>query len=232
MDKVKKNGKWEFDQEVADVFTDMLSRSIPQYSVMRNLTDRVVLQAVKSIKSPIIADIGCSNGLAVEELVNKLPNAFFELSDISEPMLEKCREKYEGKTNVSIKKHDLRKGLYSWGADVVISCLTLQFTPIEYRLQILQSIYESLREDGVFILVEKVIGATANIDNLLVDAYYDIKRENSYSEELIKSKRKSLEGVLVPLTSRFNEELMRTIGFKEIDTYWRCLNFQGWIAKK
>ena len=77
-----------------------------------------------------------------------------------------------------------------------------------------------------------MLGSTANIDKLLVDEYYNIKRENGYTNELIESKRKSLEGVLVPLTCDFNEHLMRMCGFKGIDCFWRFLNFVGYIAIK
>ena len=118
------------------------------------------------------------------------------------------------------------------GNDLVIASLTLQFTPIEYRWNILQSVYDSLNDGGALIMVEKILGSNAHIDNILVNEYYNIKRENGYSEELIQNKRKSLEGVLVPLTSEFNEHLLTMCGFKEIDCFWRCLNFCAWVAIK
>ena len=82
------------------------------------------------------------------------------------------------------------------------------------------------------ILVEKVLGNTTEIDDLLVSEYYRIKSNNRYTQEQIAAKRKSLEGVLVPVTARWNEDLLRTTGFKEVDCFWRYLNFAGWIAVK
>ena len=108
----------------------------------------------------------------------------------------------------------------------------MQFTPIEYRQKIVQSVYDNLIDGGAFIVVEKVLGNTNEIDEILVDEYYRIKSENLYTQEQIQSKRKSLEGVLVPITARWNEDLLKSVGFRKVDCFWRYLNFAGWIAIK
>lgn len=225
-----KDKKWVFDEDVANVFDDMLSRSIPDYETMRNLCYMVGRNFITD--NGQVCDIGCSNGLGSEKFIESFDNAHFILSDVSEPMLKLCRHKYGDKKNVSVINHDLRNGIPTHGNNLVISCLTLQFTPIEYRLNILQSIYDSIKTGGALILVEKVICSTASIDKVFVGEYYNIKRQMGYTEELIQNKRKSLEGVLVPLTAFFNEHLMKTCGFKEVDCFWRCLNFCAWVAIK
>jgi tRNA (cmo5U34)-methyltransferase len=108
----------------------------------------------------------------------------------------------------------------------------LQFTPIEYRQRIVQDIYDSTLPDGALILVEKVIGASSRIDNDMVSLYYALKANNGYSQEQIERKRLSLEGVLVPVTAKWNEELLHTAGFGRVDCFWRWMNFAGWLAIK
>lgn len=230
-DKVNPEGrKWEFDEEVTRVFGDMLGRSIPNYDTMRELCFMVGRNFVND--GGTVSDIGCSNGLASEKFIQNFPYTEFYLFDVSEPMLEACRSMYEGRSNVYVLYQDLRKGVPVSGNDLIISSLTIQFTPMEYRQNIFQSVYDNLNRGGAFILVEKVLGNSADIDNILVDEYYNIKRENGYTEELIQNKRKSLEGVLVPMTASFNEHLLRQSGFSKIDCFWRCLNFCAWIAIK
>jgi tRNA (cmo5U34)-methyltransferase len=114
----------------------------------------------------------------------------------------------------------------------VLSVLTLQFTPIEYRQQIIRRVFESLAPGGAFILVEKVLGATSRLDEAFVELFLQIKRENGYSDSQIDRKRMSLEGVLVPVTARWNEELLHQEGFASVDSFWRHLNFAGWVAVK
>ncbi len=59
-----------------------------------------------------------------------------------------------------------------------------------------------------------------------------MKRCNGYTREEIDRKRLSLEGVRVPLTARWNEELMQQAGFTRIDCFWRWMDFAGWVGVK
>jgi len=110
--------------------------------------------------------------------------------------------------------------------------LTLQFIPIEYRQRLLRKIYESTEKGGVIILVEKILGNSALIDDVLLKKYYQMKEDNGYSSEDIARKRLSLEGVLVPMTAKWNEDMLYSAGFNYVDCFWRYLNFAGWIGVK
>jgi tRNA (cmo5U34)-methyltransferase len=77
-----------------------------------------------------------------------------------------------------------------------------------------------------------VLGATADLDALFVRTYHGLKQANGYSAEQVERKRLSLEGVLVPVTARWNEELLLMAGFAQVDCFWRYLNFAGWLALK
>lgn len=226
--------KWEFDDEVTAVFDDMLSRSIPDYQGMRNFCE--ALDADFITPGTEVVDIGCSLGRAVEGLVAQYAQTnTFALYDVSEPMLTKCRRRYEtliSDGRVRVENYDLRQGLKNTNCSLVLSILTLQFTPLEYRHKIVQSIYNALNDGGAFVFVEKVLGNTSLLDSVLVKEYYALKSANLYTQEQIESKRKSLEGVLVPLTAAWNEDLLKQTGFKQIDCFWRQLNFAGWIAIK
>lgn len=48
-DKVIPKGKWEFDENVTEVFDDMLSRSIPIYDDMRKLVTNIGKHYVKKV---------------------------------------------------------------------------------------------------------------------------------------------------------------------------------------
>ena len=108
--------------------------------------------------------------------------------------------------------------------------LTVQFTPIEYRQRIIQQVHDALIPGGCFILVEKVLGATSGIDAMMVEEYWEMKGRKGYSKDEIKRKRLSLEGVLVPVTAHWNEELLKMAGFTDVDCFWRWMNFAGWVA--
>lgn len=227
-DNVTPNEKWEFNEEVSACFDNMLERSIPQYDLMRELTFKIGSEFV-SVGSNII-DIGCSNGRAIEPFCRKYgDDVDYFLYDVSEPMLQKAKENLG---NVNIENRNITEGFKVGNCSLILSILTLQFTPIEYRHKILKNIYDNLNEGGALIIVEKVLGNTYELDDILVKKYYAMKKEHQYTEKQIKDKRKSLEGVLVPITADWNEDLLEKTGFKQIDCFWRCLNFSGWIAVK
>lgn len=230
-----KGRKWVFDEQVTQCFDDMLSRSIPDYRNMRDLTKRIGRNYVNMVGAQIV-DIGCSSGGSILPFVNRFgAYARYYLYDASAPMVAQCRKTFQGFIDLGlmeVQEYDIRKGIPVQGNSLVISCLTLQFTPIEYRQAIMQSIYDSLLPGGAVLLIEKVLGNDAALDRLMVKEYYDIKRDNAYTEEQIQDKRKSLEGVLVPITAKWNEDLLRSCGFSRIDCYWRYLNFAAWVAVK
>ena len=236
-DNIIPDEKWKFDESVANCFEDMLKRSIPDYDNMRNLIISVVDSI--SLKDKTLFDmleLGCSDGLNLKKFIDKYgAHGRYTLVDCSEPMLKRCKDRYSGWVDCEVMRvinMDLRKDFPRGFYDVIMSVLTILFIPIQYRQDIIQSIYNNLKPGGVFIFVEKVLGNSALIDRSLVENYYKIKYENGYSYEQIERKRLSLEGVQVPVTSNWNIDLLKQAGFKQIDVFWRYLNFVGYVAIK
>lgn len=226
--------KWAFDGAVTHVFENMLARSIPQYETMRELSAALAIHFAQD--NSWIVDLGCSRGDALKKVIHErgARNRYLGV-EISEPMLQAARESLAGYIQtgiVDIRSLDLREKYPPMKASVTQSVFTLQFVPIEYRQTVVQHVYDSLLPGGAFILVEKILGCGSKIDSLMVSRYLQMKREHGYTEDQIQRKRLSLEGVLVPITADWNEQLLRNAGFADIDCFWRWLNFAGWVAIK
>ena len=227
-------GRWAFDEGVARCFDDMLERSIPEYREMRRLCTALALEYVRD--SADVLDLGCSRGEALAPIVESARDKtrkFFGI-EISEPMLAAARARFstEAPGKVCIVNADLRNGFASCVPSVVLGVLTLQFIPIEHRQGVVQNVYDALLPGGAFIVVEKVLGASAAIDALMTREYLAMKARNGYTTEEIARKRASLEGVLVPVTATWNEQLLAQAGFRRVDCFWRWCNFAGWVAVK
>ncbi len=228
--------RWTFDGDVTEAFDDMLSRSIPRYEEMRQLCFDVGAPFVEAATKTAIVDLGCSRGEALAPFIKRFGvyNRYVGI-EVSEPMLAAARERYEGliKTGiVDVRSLDLRTGYPPVTASLTLGVLTIQFTPIEHRQRILRDVYTHTAPGGAFIMVEKVMGSTAEADKLLTDRYLDHKRASGYSADQIERKRLALEGVLVPVTARWNEDLLHASGFRTVECFWRTLNFAGWVAVK
>lgn len=226
--------RWAFDDEVTRVFDDMLERSIPQYQAMR----RAVFDIASYYQQERlgIIDLGCSRGEGLAPLIDRFGahNQFLGV-EISQPMLEAARARFKGYIDagvVEIREMDLRTAYPPLQACVTLCVLTLVFVPINYRQRIVEDAYHATAPGGAFILVEKVLGNSAKIDALMVERYHQMKRENGYGADEVERKRLALEGVQVPVTARWNEDLLHTAGFRYVDCFWRWMNFAGWVAVK
>ena len=230
-DEVLASGRWEFDEKVTAVFDDMLARSIPGYEEMRRTTTELALRFAQP--NTAVVDLGCSRGAALEPIADVLgPSCVYVGVEVSEPMRAAAVERFKGRVNAAIYDLDLRDDYPSAAASVTLAVLTLQFVPIEYRQRIIADAWERTVPGGVFLLVEKVLGSDAFADRTLVETYLERKGENGYTPEQINAKRRSLEGVLVPVTADWNVQLLERAGWAHVDCYWRSLNFGAWIGVK
>ena len=225
-----------FDAEVTNCFADMLERSIPDYKSMRSLVYEVGRRYVKP--GTRVIDIGASTGLSSKLFIQEFNSkgVDFLLVDNSEAMVEAARKTFTLFPTVEVRKAESWDVLQEAAKDqrgstsLILSILSLQFMPTTYRQSIIRNAFEALSDDGALILVEKV--TSSEMDDLMVDLYYKMKRENGYSEEQIQEKRKSLENVMSPLRPEWNVDILKSAGFKKVDMFWRCLNFCGWLAVK
>jgi len=227
-------GRWAFDDGVTQVFDDMLRRSIPQYDVMRQTVFDVGCRFVK--KETDIVDLGCARGEALAPFVDRYgaQNRYLGI-EVSEPMLAATRQRFGGLIGTGLMRVqdcDLRYSYPMAKASLTLSIFTIQFVPIEYRPRLLADVFASTIPGGAIILAEKIIGSTGANDRLFVDMYYDMKRRNGYSQQEIDRKRFSLEGVLVPVTAKWNEDLLHEAGFTRVENFWRWMNFGAWLGVK
>src|SRR5688572_26196096 len=181
------DGQWQFDSEVTQVFDDMLQRSIPQYDVMR----RSVFDAGRRFVSDdtAIVDLGCSRGGAIAPFVREFGarNRYIGI-EVSAPMRASAEAAFANEITsglVDIRDLDLRTDYPPERASLTLAVLVLQFVPIEYRQRVVRNIFRNTVPGGAVILVEKILGADAELDQLFVDLYLATKRENGYTQEEI-----------------------------------------------
>jgi len=227
---------FEFDQNVVDVFNDMLLRSIPFYTEIQ----RMIGEMARFFYQPktCIYDLGCSIGNSLKTLTEAVTesDATFIGIDSSEPMLKRARQylgKEGRKPRVKLILADLDGKDFSIGnASVVIMNWTLQFIRPIYRERLLRKIALGTNRGGVLILCEKVLVAPPVLNRLYIDLYHGFKSRNGYSRLEIAKKREALENVLIPNKLQENFELLYLAGYRHLDVFFRWYNWAGLIAVK
>jgi len=223
--------QFEFDEEVAAVFDDMLERSVPFYKESQRITKFFALKALR--EDGKMYDLGCSTASLLIDIHRELDfNATLIGLDNSEAMLERARKKCEAfGADVIVENADILEYPYE-EADLFISNYTLQFIRPLVREELIKKIASSLREEGVFIFSEKVISHHAKLNKDLIECYYDFKKEQGYSEYEIMQKREALENVLVPYSEQENITMAKNAGFSHCEVIFRWANFATFIAIK
>lgn len=223
--------RWEFDRGVTNVFDDMIARSIPQYSAMRDLVTSLGARFVGAPGAGVVLDLGCSTGISIKEFAGTAARVVGV--EISESMLEAARQRFASYSNVEILELDLRREYPDVaGVDLALAIFTLQFIPVEHRRRVVAKTYEALKPGGAFILAEKTIAETNVVQELLTERYHEFKVAQGYSREEVDRKALALEGSLVAQTADENETMLRRAGFRTVEPVWRWACFAAWIAVK
>ena len=232
--EIRRVSDFAFDKTVAQVFDDMVSRSVPFYAEMQRMLAE--LTAHFATNGSKIYDLGCSTGTTMALLHGALPvNAQLCGIDNSAEMLQQCRQKLAMRglgEVVELRQDDLDGAIEIDNASVVLLVLTLMFVRPLNREKLIRSIYAGMNKGACLLVVEKVLGEGAVFNRLFIERYYEFKRRMGYSDLEIAQKREALENVQVPYRLAENRELLLSAGFREVDVFFKWYNFAGFAAIK
>jgi tRNA (cmo5U34)-methyltransferase len=231
---MEKSTDFKFDAQVADVFNDMVGRSVPYYLEMQRMMAEIIPDFARPNTS--IYDLGCSTGttlLSLDKLLDQTVR--FVGVDSSAEMIENSYSNFRNNELTrpyDLITADLYKPFEIKNASVVILCLTLQFIRPLYRQKMLESIYQQMNDGACLILVEKILAEDADLNRQFINYYYDLKRRNNYDEMEISQKREALENVLIPYKLSENIGMLDEAGFSKTEVFFKWYNFAGIIAIK
>ncbi|TNG91819.1 carboxy-S-adenosyl-L-methionine synthase CmoA [Pasteurellaceae bacterium USgator11] len=231
---IEKIGDFTFDEAVADVFPDMIQRSVPGYS---NIITAIGMLAQRFVQpNSYVYDLGCSRGAATLSARRniKQPNVKLIAVDNSPAMVERCQrhiDAYHGESAVEVVCDDIRN-IKIENASMVILNFTLQFLPPADRTLLLQNIYHGLNHGGVLVLSEKFRFDDSSINELQIDLHHEFKRANGYSELEVSQKRTALENVMRTDSIPQHKVRLREVGFAHVELWFQCFNFGSMIAIK
>ena len=224
---------FEFNAQVADVFENMIGRSVPGYPLILDIIGLTTEHFAQP--NTCCYDLGCSLGASTLKIRQHLPISCLAIGiDNSSDMVERCRANVardHSQAQIEIRQEDLRTTRIE-NASVVVMNFTLQFLPEGDRDNVLRGISDGLVDGGVFLLCEKIKFDNSNQQVLFEDLHLSFKRLMGYSDLEIAQKRAALESVLIPSTiTELNERVSRA-GFSRTELIVQCLNFVAILAIK
>ncbi|MEM7536545.1 MAG: carboxy-S-adenosyl-L-methionine synthase CmoA [Chloroflexota bacterium] len=252
-DDLYAKGPWPkpfvFNEEVVQVFDDMVSRSVPLYKEVMACAAQWACAYHQPNTS--IIDIGCSTGTLLELIGRFLYNTHTTHTTHNTNNADKPQATLIGIDNAAAmlteaeqKLADTRKhfAVELWckdalscsfaGSSVVVMNYTLQFLPLEQRQQLLKKIYTGLEPNGLLFMSEKVQSAHPRFQETATQHYELFKASNGYAKSEIERKKEALENVLVPLTYDEQVDMLKRSGFTAVDSLIRLHNFVSFVAIK
>jgi tRNA (cmo5U34)-methyltransferase len=233
---VTKVSDFEFDERVAEVFDNMVQRSVPFYRETQRMA--VELAGFHLADGGVVYDVGCATGTTLAGIAEAVdPDAGVRYVGIepSAAMRDKARER--------MASIDTQCRLELWGegieeldalpgAQVIAMLYTLQFVRPVQRQAVARMLCRELAPGGCLLLAEKILADDQDARRLFIDRYHAMKRRSGYSDTEIEKKREALENVLVPFTNSENVELLRDAGFGSVEVAFRWYNFALYYAIK
>jgi tRNA (cmo5U34)-methyltransferase len=218
---------FSFDEAVAEVFDDMINRSVPGYAHVTAMSGLLAGQFVQP--DTHVYDLGCSLGASLLSVLDQVSPKRWMLTgiDTSPSMLERCHE------------HLLRAGYADKATLCCEDITTFNYQPASWimmdpskRDALIETLYHALIPGGALLVSEKVAEEDDELHHLIDELHLDFKRANGYSDLEISQKRTALENFLVPETVAAHLERFERCGFKHAVCWFRSLNFCSFLAVK
>ncbi len=230
-DKVE---KFVFDDKVADVFSDMIERSVPGYTALNQLLPIVANTFIQENSN--VYDLGCSLGDASISIASasKASNINIFAVDNSSAMIKQLQNRLNQldlNAPIQAVQKDLTDIDIKNGSFAILN-YTLQFIDRTKRDALLNKICSGLINQGALLLSEKITYDDASEDKLMQQLHENYKRKNDYSELEISQKREALENVLVRDTHEQHVERLQKVGFSNVSILMKYLNFVSYLAIK
>jgi tRNA (cmo5U34)-methyltransferase len=223
-----------FDERVAQVFPDMINRSVPGYATLIDMIG--VLGAQYAQPGSHCYDLGCSLGAAALAMARSIdrPDCRVIGIDSSAAMIDAGRRHIAAlrpRLPVELVCGDLQETQIA-KASVVVLNLTLQFIDPAGRQRLLLRIFNGLLPGGALILSEKIAFESPTETQCLSDLHEAFKKANGYSELEIAQKRSALEKVLIPEALEVHRERLGSAGFRNCTLWFQCFNFVSVVCIK
>jgi tRNA (cmo5U34)-methyltransferase len=221
-----------FDEEVAEVFSDMIRRSVPGYETIVPTTGLLAARHLTQLPKERhrVYDLGCSLGASTLSVLRQFPHPSLSVTavDNSPAMLNRATEIVTDE-RVTFVCEDIQN-LVLESAGVVILNFVMQFIAPAERNAVLQNICRAMQPDGLLIVSEKLSFEDPADQSFYESAHLDYKRANGYSELEISQKRSALENVLLMDSEAEHRERFAAAGFGKVRKWFQCLNWASYLV--
>ncbi|MBE20542.1 MAG: carboxy-S-adenosyl-L-methionine synthase CmoA [Gammaproteobacteria bacterium] len=222
---------FSFNEEVTEVFEDMIDRSVPGYRSSLKIIEELGKRYFKDGTS--CYDLGCSLGGATLSLLSAIQGREGKIYavDKSNAMISACNKKFTNFKKVYFLNQDIEATEIK-DASIVVLNFVLQFLDTKKRNSLLDKVFSGMRKGGLLVLSEKIHFDNELRNKTLFNLHHNFKFKNGYTQMEISRKRDALEGVLVTDLEEDHNNRLKKLGFRNTRKVMSNLNFLTLISEK
>lgn len=221
---------WSFGGSMAQNFDPHIQKSVPLYDIGHQLVIKLAESFLTD--ASVCYELGCSTGALSAKLWTHFQKNSIQLTGIDQEadMIKIAKSQYQ-ELPIQFIESDITQFKFN-ACQLVVAYYTVQFIHPNNRLNLINRIYEALRPGSAFIMFEKTRTPYPAIQNIISSLYTQYKLHQGYTMDEIIAKNHALTGVLQPYTTQENLTLLNNAGFTEVETIFKYLCFEGYVAIK
>lgn len=179
-----------------------------------------------------ILDLGSGTGHGMEMILENFPKARVIGIDYSLKMIEHARKNLSDFLNrVKLIENDFCQIKLGNDFDAVVSVIAIHNSTDEHKIEIFEKIYNSLKKGGVFINADFFIHESPEKHEENKRIYREYLENNLEGDEKKVWLRHAFEEDMpMKLSEQF--EILKKIGFSEVEKIWEYVNEAIYVAKK
>jgi tRNA (cmo5U34)-methyltransferase len=166
-----------------------------------------------------ILDLGTGDGRLLALLKRERPAIIGVGLDFSEPMLDAAHKRFAEDAQIELIKHDLREPLPTLARfDAVVSSFAIHHLEHDRKRSLYGEVFDLLEPGGVFANFEHVASSTQRLHLAFFEAIGESIGSADPSDRL--------------LDVHTQLEWLRTLGFDDVDCYWKWLEMALLVGVK
>ncbi len=209
-----------FRKQAAD-YDRLMGRLIPKNSEqIEFLCELIPFDRAQSIR---VLDLGSGPGVLAEHVLERFPQARVGAFDLTEEMLDACRQRLARFADrLELKQGDYKTDSFGFGYDVILAGLTLHHLEGAARREIFARLYGALKSPGIFLAREIIVDEDPEVTDWHYALWRSFMRANGEDAAFWDAKHREKDH---PVSVEKQLAWLRQAGFARTACHWRYWNF-------
>ena len=213
----------------SNVYDANIVSTLPYYRDYHNqIIDLVRTTGLKDI---CWLDTGCGTGTLANRVLEEREDIRFTLCDPSEQMLDRAREKLQGK-DIRFLNRQSQDLDFDSEFDVVTAVQCHHYLQPEARRTAVMNCWRALKDNGIFITFENIKMTTEESDRIALKRWENFLSDHLNDPDKVAHHMNRRGVEVFPITIEEHIKLLRECGFSSVDVLWTSYLQAGFWAIK